>query len=153
MNQNKTQPNRASVQAFVSSIEDDGRREDARLLIGLLSRVTGEEPRMWGDQMIGFGSYHYRYDSGREGDWLATGFAPRKRETVIYLMADAPDRDQLLANLGKHRTGKSCLYVRRLSDIDLKVLEKLVRGSLLALRERYPQMPGRAAEKGKAASE
>lgn len=89
--------------------------------------------------MIGFGRYTYRYESGREGEWLATGFAPRAKELVVYLMADSPQREQQLASLGKHRTGKSCLYIKRLGDVDIDVLEQLIRSSLQALRERYPE--------------
>lgn len=89
--------------------------------------------------MIGFGRYRYRYESGREGEWLATGFAPRAKELVVYLMADSPQREQHLGRLGKHRIGKSCLYIKRLADVDIDILDQLIRSSLQALRERYPE--------------
>ena len=138
MNQNKTKPSEESVDAYLGSISNPDRRQDAQALASLMEQVTGEQPELWGGSMIGFGRYRYRYESGREGEWLATGFAPRAKELVVYLLADVPDRDQLLARLGKHRIGKSCLYIKRLSEIDMNVLGSLIRGSLKALRERYP---------------
>lgn len=138
MAENKTMPTGADVDVFLAAVPDAQRRADALELRAMFQRITGEEPVMWGASMIGFGSYRYRYESGREGEWLATGFSPRARELVLYLMADAPDREALLQKLGKHRTGKSCLYIKRLSDVDREVLETLVRRSLEALRRRYP---------------
>ena len=138
MNENKTRPSSQSVDRFLNEVPDPVRREDALKLCDLMQRVTGEEPELWGGSMIGFGRYRYKYDSGREGEWLAAGFAPRAKEQVVYLLGDAPDREQLLAKLGKHRIGKSCLYIKRLADVDMDVLETLVRSSLKALRERYP---------------
>lgn len=137
MSENKTRPSDDSVEAYLESVPDPAHRQDARTVCELMNRVTGEQPALWGS-MVGFGRYRYKYDSGREGEWFAAGFAPRGRETVVYLLADAADREQLLARLGKHRVGKSCLYIRRLADVDLAVLEQLVRSSLQALRERYP---------------
>ena len=102
-----------------------------------MQRVTGEPPTMWGDSIVGFGSYHYVYDSGREGDWFLTGFSPRKRNLSLYIMAGFSDYDELMERLGKHKTGKSCLYVNRLSDIDLDVLEALVRQSVAHMRKAY----------------
>jgi hypothetical protein len=136
--QNKTKPTGEDVSTFLDRVPDPGRREDARALCELMARVTGEEPVLWGGSMVGFGSYRYKYDSGREGEWLATGFAPRAKELVVYLMAETPDREQLLARLGKHRIGKSCLYIKALSAVNCAVLAELVRGSLRELRERYP---------------
>jgi hypothetical protein len=136
--QNKTKPTSDDVSAFLDRVPDPGRREDARALCEVMARVTGEDPVLWGGSMVGFGSYRYKYDSGREGEWLATGFAPRVKELVVYLMADSPNREQLLARLGKHRIGKSCLYIKALSAVDTDVLEELIRGSLRALRERFP---------------
>ncbi|MGI8704507.1 MAG: DUF1801 domain-containing protein [Sphingomicrobium sp.] len=138
MSENKTRPSSESVEAFLDKIPDADRRDGARTLCRLMQRVTGEEPVLWGGSMIGFGRYRYKYESGREGEWLATGFAPRAKELVVYLMADSPDREQLLARLGKHRVGKSCLYIKQLADIDLEVLEALIRSSLQALSELYP---------------
>ena len=139
MNENKTRPSGESVEAFLDKIADSGRREDSRALCSLFRRVTGEEPELWGGSMVGFGRYKYRYESGREGEWLATGFAPRAKELVVYLMADSPQREQQLASLGKHRSGSSCLYIKRLADVDIDILEQLIRSSLQALRERYPE--------------
>ena len=138
MAENKTESTGEDATAFLDRMADPERREDAKALCAMMQRITGEPPLMWGSSMVGFGRYRYKYESGREGEWLATGFSPRAKELVVYLMVDAPDRDELLARLGKHRVGKSCLYIKRLSDVDAAALEALVRGSLKALRERYP---------------
>jgi len=137
----KTRETGGSVDAFLASIEDEGRRDDCRALIELMSRVSGEPPALWGT-MVGFGRYHYKYTTGHEGDSFPVGFAPRKNEVSIYLMGtylpgNAGKREALLARLGKHRMGKACLYVKRLSDIDTAVLEELVRMSVEALRDGY----------------
>ena len=133
----KTTPTEASVDAFLDAVEDDARREDCRTVLDLMQRVTGEPPQMWGASIVGFGSYHYVYESGREGDWFLTGFAPRKRNLTLYIMAGFSDYDELMARLGKHKTGKSCLYVNRLADIDMEVLEDLVGQSVAHMREVY----------------
>ena len=126
MAENKTQPTDASVEAFVAEIADPQQREDARALIALFRDVTGHEPRMWGPSIVGFDAYHYRYASGREGDAAAAGFSPRSRELTLYL-ADGVDRHRdELARLGKHRTGKVCLYITRLADVDQDVLRTVV---------------------------
>ncbi|WP_417308941.1 DUF1801 domain-containing protein [Devosia sp.] len=139
---NKIGPTDAEVDAYLDTVTDEKRRADAEQLIEIMSGVTGEPPRMWGDSMIGFGSYHYKYESGREGDAMLTGFAPRKAEFSLYLMGrylpESQDRaEELLGSLGKHRAGKACLYVKRLSDIDVDKLTELVDMSVEALRERY----------------
>jgi len=131
----KTTPTEASVEAFLDAVEDDARREDCRTVLDLMQRVTGEPPQMWGASIIGFGSYHYVYESSREGDWFLTGFSPRKRSLTLYIMAGFSRYDELMERLGKHRTGKSCLYVNRLADIDLDVLEDLVRQSVAHMRK------------------
>ena len=118
-----------SVPDFLAAIEDDERRKDCQALAKLLKRVTGAAPRMWGPSIVGFGERHYRYESGREGDWFQAGFAPRKQDLTLYLAADFPGRAELLRKLGKHKTGKACVYMKRLSDVDLEVLEELVRRS------------------------
>jgi hypothetical protein len=138
MAENTTKPTASSVEAFLEAVPDPARRADAQALSALMAEATGEAPRMWGSSIVGFGSYHYRYDSGREGDSAAVGFSPRAKELVIYLPADAPDKDALLGRLGKHKTGKSCLYIRSLGDVDGDVLRALVTQSLAAVRERYP---------------
>ena len=127
MSENKTQPNDGSVAAFLQAIPDEGKRQDALALVELMGRVTGEEPRMWGSSIVGFGQYHYRGRS-REGEWFRTGFAPRKQALTLYIMsgfgeyAAGKGMDALLARLGKHTTGKGCLYIKRLADVDLGVL-------------------------------
>ena len=133
----KTRPSGASVEAFLQGVADEARREDCRTLLALMRRVTGAEPEMWGPSIIGFGTYHYVYASGREGDWFLTGFSPRKRDLTLYIMAGFSAYDDLLARLGPHKTGKSCLYVKRLGDLDLEVLEALVVASVKHMREAY----------------
>lgn len=126
----KTKMTEASVDGFLATVADPARQEDCRTLLGLMQRATKFPPRMWGDSMVGFGSYHYRYDSGREGDWFLAGFAPRKNDLTIYVMSGFEAHSDLLAKLGRHRIGKSCLYVKRLADIDQKVLTTLIERSV-----------------------
>ena len=126
MAENKTQKTGASVEGFLSAVQHPRRREDGRVLLRLMREVTGLEPAMWGPSIIGFGDYHYRYESGREGDFFQVGFSPRKQCLSLYLPAGFPEYDALLAALGKHRKGASCLYVNKLADIDLAVLRELV---------------------------
>ena len=134
----KTKPTDASVDDFIAGVAGDARQEDCRTLVEIMSRVTGEKPVMWGPSIVGFGSYHYRYASGREGDWMLAGFSPRKRELTVYVMAGFKGAEETLARLGKHRVSSgSCLYIRRLSDVDLEVLEELIRGSVEHLRRTY----------------
>jgi len=116
------------VEAYLSAIEDKTRRRDCEALSKLMTKATKEQPKMWGTNIVGFGSYHYKYESGREGDSCLTGFSPRKGEISIYLMAGFPGQEQeeLLSKLGKYKMGKGCLYVRKLSDVDLKILEKMI---------------------------
>lgn len=133
----KTRPSGASVEAFLQGVADEARREDCRTLLALMRRATGAEPEMWGPSIIGFGTYHYVYASGREGDWFLTGFSPRKRDLTLYIMAGFSAYDDLLARLGPHKTGKSCLYVKRLGDLDLEALEALVVASVKHMREAY----------------
>lgn len=140
--QQKTRPDSGDVDAFLSQLDEDTTRADSHALIEMMAAVSGEKPVLWG-RMIGFGSYHYRYATGHEGDAFLIGFAPRKAEFSIYLMGtllpqEAPRREALLARLGRHRMGKACLYVKRLSDIDMGVLRQLSERSVLALRESYP---------------
>jgi Domain of unknown function (DU1801) len=138
MGANKTVTTDAEVVAFVAAVADPGQRADAETLIDMMSSATGHPPKMWGASIIGFDRYHYKYDSGREGDSLRIGFSPRKGQTVLYLMDGYQDHGAQLARLGKHKTGKSCLYIKRLSDIDRAVLNEMIEGSLTAMRERYP---------------
>ena len=135
---NKTVETGADVDAFIERVADPKQREDARTLVALLTRLSGHTPKMWGPTMIGFGTYHYRYDSGREGDAMRIGFSPRKAETVVYVLG-YPGQEAQLAQLGKHRVGKSCLYIKRLSDVDMGVLEQICAASLADMDERYPR--------------
>lgn len=133
----KTIPTGESVDDYIAAIDDEGVRADCGTLIEIMGRATGAEPRMWGPSIVGFGTYHYKYASGREGDWPLTGFAPRKRNLTLYIMAGFDRYGDLMRKLGKHKTGKSCLYVNRLSDIDLDVLDELVRASVDHVKEQY----------------
>ncbi len=141
MAQNKTRATDLSVQAFLEATENPKRREDAFALDALFRRITGYQPKMWGPSMVGYGSYHYIYESGREGDFLATGFAPRKANLSIYIMPGYQDYSSILARLGKHKTGKSCLYLNNLSDVDLSVLEELILTGLADLGAKWPVTP------------
>ena len=138
----KTKPSEASVADFIDSLPDPIRRDDAQWLDSMMRRVTGQEPRMWGPTIIGYGQYHYRYDSGHEGDAPRLGFSPRKAELVLYVLGIGGDgrteEEALLGRLGKHRTGKSCLYIRRLEQVDREVLERLATLSWHAMAKRYP---------------
>ncbi len=133
---NKTKPTKLSVAAFIDAVADRTRRADAQALVKLMESASGEKPKMWGASIIGFGSYHYTYDSGRQGDMPLVGFSPRKAATVLYIMTGLGQSEALLAKLGKHTTGKGCLYVKNLADVDQKVLEALVVKSVAALRAR-----------------
>lgn len=141
MAENKTQATEASVEAFLAQVEPARRAEDARQLAALFAEVTGFEPRMWGPSIIGYGRYHYRYESGREGDFLATGFSPRKSALSLYIMPGYQDYGDMLARLGKHKTGKSCLYINRLSDVDQDVLRSLIATGLKDLDAIWPVHP------------
>ena len=126
----KTKPTNHSVEAFLNSVADDQKRQDSFTILNLMAEVTGDEPQMWGDSIVGFGRYHYKYASGREGDWFLTGFSPRKQSLTLYIMAGFDDYDNLMAQLGKYKTGKSCLYIKKLKDIDQAVLRELVKQSV-----------------------
>ena len=133
----KTKRTDESVDAFLDSVVDESRRKDCRRVLEIMKRVTGEEPRMWGPSMIGFGTYHYRYASGREGDWFITGFSSRKNDLTLYIMSGFSRFDDLTSRLGQYKTGKSCLYIKRLSEVDEAVLEELVAESVSYMRETY----------------
>ncbi|MGL4576738.1 MAG: DUF1801 domain-containing protein [Burkholderiaceae bacterium] len=137
MAENKTKPTAAGVEDYLAAIEDDARRADCEALVKLMRKVTKEPPVMWGASIVGFGSYHYTYDSGRSGDWCVTGFSSRKSDISVYLTASFEGQQELLGALGKHKMAKSCLSIRRLSDVDVKVLEKLVVGAVAEVRRRY----------------
>ena len=135
----KTKPTKVSVERHLAAITNEEQRKDARRLLALMRKVTRQEPRMWGPTIVGFGSYHYKYASGREGDMALAGFAVRGRDLVVYTAESFEGRDALLARLGEHKTGKVCVYIRRLANIDLKVLQKLVAESIAETKRRYPQ--------------
>ena len=134
----KTKPTPADVATFIEAVENPVRRADAKTVCAMLERVTGESPKMWGASIIGFGNYHYRYDSGHEGDMCRLGFSPRKAQLVLYVLSDTPDETEKLARLGKHKTGKSCLYINKLADVDVAVLEDIARDALAHMNARYP---------------
>jgi Domain of unknown function (DU1801) len=133
----KTKLNDASVETFLASV-DESRRQDCAVVLALMQKVTKSPPKMWGTSIIGFGTYTYKYESGREGDWPLVSFSPRKQNLTLYIMAGFVEYEGLMKILGKHTTGKSCLYIKQLSDVDLKVLEKLVKASVEYMKAKYP---------------
>ena len=137
MAENKTKQTDVSAMEHLASIADEARRADCAILDKLMRKVTRHKPRMWGPTIIGYGRYHYTYASGHSGESCLAGFAPRKGDISIYFSPEYPERDVLLARLGKHKMGKACLYVRRLSDIDLSVLEQMVAASVGEIKRRY----------------
>ena len=139
MADNKTKPTKMSVAAFIDALTDPARRSDAKALVKLMQSASGEKPKMWGPSIIGFGSCHYKYESGREGDMPLIGFSPRKAAHVLYGMRGSSDSETLLAKLGKHTTGKGCLYIKRLADVDQRVLEVLASKAAAATRARRPK--------------
>ena len=138
---NKTVATDASFGAYLDTIENEGRRADCETLMKMMERLSGEAPKMWGDSIVGFGEYHYKYDSGREGDFMRVGFSNRKANLTIYIMPGYQDFDEELSRLGKHKKGKSCLYIKRLSDVDVDVLEDMVAKGLRLMDEKYPRQP------------
>ncbi len=137
MAESKTKATEASVDDYIASRANEEQRSDCNTLMSILGKVTGEQPKMWGPSIVGYGTYQYKYDSGRTGQSCMTGFAIRGRELVVYLTAEGKGQASLLNKLGKHKLGKSCLYFKRMADLDSAVLEKLVAGSVAELRRRY----------------
>jgi hypothetical protein len=135
----KTKPTKLSVTAFINAVTNETQRADARALVKLIQNVVGEKPKMWGPSIVGFGSYHYKYESGREGDMPLAGFSPRKAATVLYVTKEFSGSEALLSKLGKHTIGGGCLYIKKLADVDQTVLETLVAKSAAARRARYSQ--------------
>ncbi len=131
----KTQKNDQSVEAFLNSVEDERKREDCFKVLALMQEVTGSEPAMWGDSIVGFGTYHYEYASGRSGDWFVAGFSPRKQNLTLYIMAGFDAYESILQQLGKYKTGKSCLYIKRLDDVNVDTLRELVAASVTHMRQ------------------
>lgn len=136
-NENKTTENNASVDAFLNSVKDEKKRADSFAIKNMMERITGKPAKMWGTAIVGFDVYHYKYDSGREGDFMKVGFSPRAQNLTLYIMPGFERYDSLMKKLGKYKTGKSCLYVKRLEDIDLEVLEQLIRESYDYMTKKY----------------
>lgn len=134
MAENKTKPTELSVASFIETISDEARRSDAKALVQMMQSATGEKPKMWGPSIVGFGTYHYTYESGREGDMPVVGFSPRKAATVLYGLMGSGDAPAMLAKLGKHTTGKGCVYVKKLADVDQNVLKTMVANSVAKKR-------------------
>ncbi len=139
MSEVKTKKNEASVEGFLKSVENEKRREDSFVVLDLMKEVTGEKPTMWGTSIVGFGSYHYKGASGREGDWMKVGFSPRKQNMTLYIMDGFGSYDSLLDKLGKYKTGKSCLYINKLEDVDQTVLRELVKQSFKSMSGASPR--------------
>ena len=137
MSSNKTVETDASVENFITAVDDEQKRQDSWDLVALMSKITGSPPKMWGKSLVGFGHYHYKYESGREGDFFLTGFSPRKTALTIYIMPGFSDYEEQMARLGPHKTGKSCLYLKNLDVVDRDVLEGIVGDSVRVMRERY----------------
>lgn len=135
--QNKTIENDLDPRAFLQRIEDEGKRADAIAVLDLMGEITKEEPKMWGTSIVGFGRYHYKYDSGREGDFMKVGFSPRKQNLTLYIMPGFGRYEELMSSLGKYKTGKSCLYIKRLEDVDVEVLKELVASSFEYMSDKY----------------
>lgn len=137
MAENKTQPTGASVKDYIATRADPQQRADCKELMALLKKITGKSPKMWGPSIVGYGLYRYTYESGRSGEMPVAGFAIRGRELVLYLLAESDEQKALRSKLGKHKMGKSCLYFKRLADLDRAVLERLIAGSVAEVRRRY----------------
>ena len=133
----KTKENNGDVLAFLNSVEHDKRRTDSLKVLEMMSEITGETPKMWGSSIVGFGSYHYKYESGREGDFFLTGFSPRKQSMTLYIMPGFGRYQELIEKLGKHKTGKSCLYVNKLEDVDETILKELISMSVEYMNNKY----------------
>jgi hypothetical protein len=134
----KTLVNDASVEDFINAVPDEAKRQDGFTLLEIFSRITGEKPKMWGSSIIGFGQYHYKSERSRqEGDWMLTGFSPRKQNLTLYIMHGLEDYPDLLARLGKHKTGVGCMYINKLADVDMKILEELIKHSYKAMKENH----------------
>lgn len=135
----KTKRNDASVGKFLAGIKDESTREDCNAIMKLMQQATKAEPKMWGASIVGFGSYHYKYESGREGEWFLTGFSPRKQNLTLYIMAGFARYEALMPSLGKYKTGKSCLYIKRLADLHVPTLKKLIQESVKYLSKSAPK--------------
>lgn len=137
MSKNKTVPTELSVVDYLNMIDHPQRKKDCWMIHDLMKKITGKEPKMWGKSIVGFGSYHYKYESGRKGDMLATGFSNRKQAITMYIMGGFKNHDELLKKIGPHKTGKSCFYIKRLSDMDIDVFSVLISESIKAVEKKY----------------
>jgi len=138
MAQNKTTRNDGDVLAYLNAVPQKTRRADSLAMLALMQEVTGEPAAMWGTSIVGFGSYHYKYDSGREGDFMLTGFAPRKQALTLYIMGGFEQHEQRLAELGKHRLGRACLYINKLADVNVDILREIIADSVARTRRNHP---------------
>jgi hypothetical protein len=138
MTEAKTKLTERSVDSFIATVQDEKVRADCYAIINLMEKVTGEKPRMWGPAIVGFDKYTYKYESGRSGEICMTGFSPRKANITLYVLAGFPEQAELLQKLGKHKSGKGCLYIKKLDDVNINVLESLIRESIRFLKEKYP---------------
>lgn len=136
MTELKTKLNNASIEKFLNSVSDEKKRKDCFTILELMKKITKSEPKMWGSSIVGFGTYHYKSESGREGDWFLTGFSPRKQNLTLYIMYGFSKHDELMKKLGKHKTGKSCLYINSLEDINLNLLKDLIAQSVQRMSKR-----------------
>lgn len=134
----KTKPTEQSVESFIDKIPEEQVRDDCKVLVKMMKKITGLSPKMWGPSIIGFGKYHYKYDSGHEGDSCIAAFSPRKQNLTVYLMEGFTENEDLLKKLGKHKTSKVCLYIKKLADVDLTILEKLIKLSVDYVTKKYP---------------
>ncbi|WP_179414440.1 DUF1801 domain-containing protein [Mucilaginibacter sp. E4BP6] len=137
MTEVKTKPTEISADSFIATIEDDKVRADCYTIINLMENITGEKPKMWGPAIIGFGKYTYKYESGRSGEICITGFSPREANITLYVLAGFPGQEELLQKLGKHKSGKGCLYIKKLDDVKVDVLEILIKESFKFLKEKH----------------
>jgi hypothetical protein len=133
----KTKKTDASVSKFIDTVEDEQKRDDANTILKLMQKITKEEPKMWGSAIVGFGKYTYKYASGQQGDWPLVGFSPRKQNLTLYIMPGFEKYDDLMEKLGKYKTGKSCLYIKSLQDIDMKILQSIITQSVDYMKEKY----------------
>lgn len=134
---NKTSINEGDVMAFLNGLEDEKRKVDSFKTLEIMSNITNEEPKMWGGSIVGFGDYHYKYESGREGDFFKVGFSPRKQNLTLYIMAGFDKFEELMSQLGKYKTGKSCLYIKKIEDVDIDILKELVTESYKFMTAKY----------------
>ncbi len=133
----KTKKNEADVEKFLGAIPDEKKQRDCFVILKLMRQITGKDPKMWGSGIVGFGDYHYKYESGREGDWFLVGFSPRKQNISLYIMSGFDGQSDLMKKLGKYKTGKSCLYIKAYEDVDAEVLKELITRSIVHLKKRY----------------